>query len=60
MYTFDKTTQYVTCGIGYRFGGFYVDAAYVHKHRESKWSAFSAFDGTDVPSARSPTTTTTS
>lgn len=52
MYTFDNSIQYVTCGIGYRFGGFYVDAAYVHKHRESRWSAFTRFDGNDVPSAK--------
>ncbi len=40
-YTFNKTTQYVTAGLGYRFGGFYADLAYVHRHRESTWHAFS-------------------
>lgn len=40
-YTFDNTTQYITCGLGYRYKGFYADAAYVHKHRTSTWHAFS-------------------
>ncbi len=43
-YTLDNTTQYVTCGLGYRFGGFYVDAAYVHKNRKSTYHAFSPFE----------------
>lgn len=46
-YTFDNSIQYITCGLGYRSGGFYADVAYVHKYRESHWSAFSYFgDGT--------------
>ena len=40
-YTFDKTTQYITCGIGYRYQGFYTDLAYVHKQRESTYHAYS-------------------
>lgn len=40
-YVFDNTTQHITCGIGYRYRGFYVDMAYVHKYRQGKWSAFS-------------------
>lgn len=40
-YSFNKTTQYITAGLGYRFGGFYADLAYVHRHRESTWHAFS-------------------
>lgn len=43
-YTLDNTTQYVTCGLGYRFSGFYVDAAYVHKNRKSTYHAFSPFE----------------
>lgn len=43
-YTMNKDTQYITCGIGYRFGGFYVDAAYVHKAANSTWHAFSSFN----------------
>lgn len=41
-YTMNKDTQYITCGLGYRFGGFYVDAAFVHKTTNSTWHAFSS------------------
>ncbi len=56
-YTFDTNTQYITCGLGYRFSGFYADLAYVYKHRESTYHAFTSFqdyDGywTDAPSAK--------
>ena len=40
-YSFDKTTQYITCGLGYRYKGFYADMAYVHKNRESTYHPFS-------------------
>lgn len=43
-YTFNKDTQYVTCGLGYRSGGFYIDAAYVYKKQNSTWHGFSSFD----------------
>ncbi|MDE7443297.1 MAG: hypothetical protein K2M65_03970, partial [Muribaculaceae bacterium] len=52
MYTFDNSIQYVTCGLGYSTGGFSIDAAYVHKHRESAWSAFTNFDDWAVPSGK--------
>lgn len=50
-YIFDKTTQYITGGLGYRYKGFYADMAYVYKTRESRWRAFTAFDGVETPSA---------
>lgn len=40
-YSFNKSTQYITAGLGYRTGGFSIDLAYVNKHRESTWHAFS-------------------
>lgn len=40
-YTFDKSTQYITGGLGYRYKSFYTDLAYVHKSRESEYRAFS-------------------
>lgn len=43
-YTFDKTTQYITCGLGYRYKNFYADAAYVHRNRKSKFSAFTDYN----------------
>lgn len=42
-YRFDNTTNYVTCGLGYRFQKFYVDLAYVYKHMTSEYHAFSKF-----------------
>lgn len=44
-YTFNKETNYVTFGLGYRFGGFYVDAAYVHKATNATYHAYSPFSG---------------
>lgn len=43
-YTFDTTTRYITCGLGYRYKGFYADLAYVNKYRESQYSPFSSFE----------------
>ena len=53
-YTFDNNTQYFTAGLGYRWENFYVDAAYVHKKRESIYHAFSP-----IPAQNSPTATIT-
>lgn len=46
MVEFQGHTQYVTCGLGYRYAGFYIDAAFVHSTRQSTWQAF-----TDFPAA---------
>lgn len=43
-YTFDKSTQYITGGLGYRYKGFYTDLAYVNKSRKSVYSAFSPYN----------------
>lgn len=40
-YSFDNDTQYVTAGLGYRYGGFYADLAYVNRKRDTTWHAFS-------------------
>lgn len=37
----DRNTYSV--GLGYRTGGFYIDAAFVHSTQNSSWSAFSSF-----------------
>lgn len=39
-YRLDNTTNYITCGLGYRFGGFYADLAYVYKKMDSEYHAF--------------------
>lgn len=56
-YTFDNSIQNYSLGIGYRYKGFYVDAAYVLRHRSSEYHAFTSFteyDGywTDGPQVK--------
>lgn len=43
-YTMDKSTVYVTGGLGYRYKGFYVDAAYVYKNQKSEYRPFTPSD----------------
>lgn len=43
-YSFDTSTRYITCGLGYRNKGFYADLAYVNKYRKSQYSPFSSFE----------------
>lgn len=43
-FTLDKTTQYITAGIGFHYQSFYVDAAYVYRHRSSQWHAYADSD----------------
>ncbi len=50
-YIFDNSTQYITAGAGYRYKGFYIDMAYVHKQRESTYRAFTSFDENYSPSS---------
>lgn len=50
-YSFGKTTQYISAGIGYRYKAWYVDAAYVYKNRKSTFHAYTDFDGYEAPSA---------
>lgn len=47
-YTFDSSIQYITAGCGYRYKGFYIDMAYVHKTRQSTYRAFSSFGEYDA------------
>ena len=50
-FVMDSSTQYVTCGLGYRYKWFYADAAYVWRHRQSHWGAYTAYDGNPAPMA---------
>lgn len=47
-YTLDNSTQYITCGIGYRYKNFSIDAAYVYKHRTSEFHSFTPNDAFDA------------
>lgn len=48
MYQYDKNNQYITCGIGYRYKKFYLDAAYVHHNRTSQYHAYPGDVGEEV------------
>lgn len=39
-YRWDNSTNYITCGLGYNFNNFYIDAAYVHKNVSSEYHAY--------------------
>lgn len=43
-YTFDTSTRYLTFGLGYRYSGFYIDAAFVNKHCQSTYHPYTSFD----------------
>lgn len=43
-YRFDNETNYATCGLGFRFKNFYLDAAYVYKQMESEYHAYTSWD----------------
>ena len=42
-YTFNEASNYVTAGLGYRVGGFYIDLAYVNRQRTSTYHCFTPF-----------------
>ncbi len=41
-YRFDNTTNYVTAGLGYKISKFYVDLAYVYKHQNATYHAYTS------------------
>ncbi len=56
-YRVDNHTNYITCGLGYRYQRFYVDLAYVYKNMNSTYHAFTPdYDentGRTIPSPQS-------
>ncbi|MCM1255842.1 MAG: outer membrane protein transport protein [Duncaniella sp.] len=48
-FTLDKTTQYITCGLGYRYKNFYADAAFVHRTRHGKYQPFTNYNENAEP-----------
>ena len=56
-YRVDNHTNYITCGLGYRYKQFYVDMAYVHKNMNSTYHAFTPDvnpdNGQAIPSPQS-------
>lgn len=51
-YTFDKTTQHISVGLGYRYKAWYIDAAYIYKHREGTFHAYTNFNGNTAPQSK--------
>lgn len=51
-YSLDKTTQYITAGIGYRYKAWYIDASYIHKNRESTYHAYTDWAGGKAPTMK--------
>ncbi len=41
----NKSTNAISCGLGYRYQAFYVDAAYVYRNRKSTFHAYSDLPG---------------
>lgn len=54
-YTLDNDVNSISFGLGYRFSGFYADAAFVHRNTSSKYHAFSNFKDYNGEWISSPT-----
>ena len=50
QYSLDNTINYITCGLGYKYQKFYVDAAYVYKRRSSTYHAYTPDPGSSIAS----------
>lgn len=48
-YIVPKSTQYITCGLGWHYKSFYADAAYVHCTRKADWHAFTSYAPDEAP-----------
>lgn len=53
-YTFDRSTQYITAGLGYRYKSVYLDLAYVHRYRQSDYHAFTDYVDTENYAVHAP------
>lgn len=49
-FSLDKTTNYISAGLGYKFGNFYADATYLHKTAKSTLHPYTSFDNNIAPS----------
>lgn len=53
-YTLNRTTNYVTCGLGYRYKNFYADLAYVYRNRKADYHAFTDYVDLEGYTVRAP------
>lgn len=56
-YTFNKDSNAVSLGLGYRYQAFYLDAAYVLRKRTSTYHAYTNYDNIKAPTASLSETT---
>lgn len=42
-YSFATSTRHITCGLGYRYGGFYADLAYVNRFKKSTYHPYTSY-----------------
>ncbi len=54
-YSVNNSTQYITCGLGYKIQKLYIDLAYVYKHRTSTFNAYTPFTDYDYVWTLAPT-----
>lgn len=50
-YTFNKDTQSISLGLGYRYKAWYIDATYQHVHQGATFHAYTNFDTSVAPTA---------
>ena len=50
-YTFNKDTQSISLGLGYRYKAWYIDATYQHVHQGATYHAYTNFNGSIAPTA---------
>lgn len=55
-YTVENETNYVSCGIGYKYQKFYVDLAYVYKNQSLDYHAFTPDLRSDIESPQAKIT----
>lgn len=51
-YSLDKNIYNITCGLGYKYKNWYIDAAYIYRTRESVYHAYTNFDGLVAPQSK--------
>lgn len=60
QYVADKSTRYITYGLGYRYKMLYIDAAYVHKSRKSVYHAYTPDHSAGIQSPQAAVTASSS
>lgn len=54
-YTFDRSSSYVSLGLGYRYKNFYADLAYMHRSQKSVYHAFTDYKDLEYYNVNAPT-----